>query len=142
MAMQSTRLDLMLSAGTLLLNGAFAGLLILRSTGDPVKHMRSLVVERKPLPEFEPASKAGGGIVTITATCNRFLWNMMRRIVGTLVQVGLGKMSEEAVSDLLTAKGQPTSRLPVYTAPARGLCLDQVFYEHDREVEGSWFTPS
>ena len=106
-----------------------------------MKDMRSLLVERKPLPNSWRANGGPGSIVTITATCNRFLWNMMRRIVGTLVQVGLGKMSETAVGELLAAKSQPTSRLAVYTAPARGLCLDHVFYEQEREVEGSRFTP-
>lgn len=131
----------MLSICTCLLIRVYVALHNPRLAGDPVKHMRSLVVERMPLLERGDASDSAGGIVTITATCNRFLWNMMRRIVGTLVQVGLGKMSETAVGELLAAKSQPTSRLAVYTAPARGLCLDHVFYEQEREVEGSRFTP-
>ena len=125
--------------------------------------MRSLIVERKPLPE----SRRGdfGSMVTITAECNRFLWHMMRRIAGTLVQVGLGKMSEADVAELLAGKGQPIQhsntsvangtssisskskrtsgckQLLAYTAPARGLCLDHVFYEYEREVEGHTYTP-
>ena len=123
-----------------------------------MKNMRSLVVERKPLPNSWRANGGPCSIVTITAICNRFLWNMMRRIAGTLVQVGLGKMTEAQVADLLAAKGQPINalregagdgqsgsskgkQLLVYTAPARGLCLDHVFYEHEREVEGNRYTP-
>ena len=59
-----------------------------------MKDMRSLVVERKPHSDSDRANGATGSTVTITATCNRFLWNMMRRIAGTLVQVGLGKITE------------------------------------------------
>ena len=127
--------------------------------------MRSLVVERISLSDSEACAGGTGSIVTITATCNRFLWNMMRRIVGTLVQVGLGKMTESEVVELLAVNNRPTplllestssgdgqnrrmstgksesKQVVVYTAPARGLCLDHVFYEHDREVEGSQFTP-
>ena len=124
--------------------------------------MRSLVVERKSLSDSEACAGGTGSIVTITATCDRFLWNMMRRIAGTLVQVGLGKMTESEVGELLAANGRPThlremcgegqnrrictgksesKQLVVYTAPARGLCLDHVFYEHDREVEGNRYTP-
>ena len=123
--------------------------------------MRSLIVERKPLRESQPSDF--GSTVTITAVCNRFLWNMMRRIAGTLVQVGLGKMTEADVAKLLASKGQPIhqsstsvangtilsrskrkstcKQLLAYTAPARGLCLDHVFYEYEREVEGHMFTP-
>ena len=123
-----------------------------------MKDMRSLVVERKPHSDSDRANGATGSTVTITATCNRFLWNMMRRIAGTLVQVGLGKITEEQVVDLLAAKGEPIhalresssdgqsskskgKQLLVYTAPARGLCLDHVFYEYERDVDGNQYTP-
>ena len=84
----------------------------------------------------------GRGVVTITATCNRFLWNMMRRIAGTLVQVGLGKISPADVAELLAAKGAALIRSGklVYTAPSKGLCLDAVFYEPLSEVTGE-YTP-
>jgi tRNA pseudouridine38-40 synthase len=60
---------------------------------DPVKSMRSILVHREPPPDLPPrrdgeiCAAVAGTVVTITATCNRFLWNMMRRIAGTLVQV-------------------------------------------------------
>ena len=33
--------------------------------------------------------EGAGGVVTITAECDRFLYNMMRIIAGTLVEVAL-----------------------------------------------------
>ena len=42
-----------------------------------------------------------GSAVTITAECNRYLHHMMRCLSGTLVQVGLGKMTLVDVAALL-----------------------------------------
>ncbi len=59
---------------------------------------------------------------------NRFLHNMVRRIVGTLVQVGLHKRSVESVKQLLDEPGKHRSGT---TAPANGLILEQVFYPEE-----------
>jgi len=57
---------------------------------------------------------------------NRFLRNMVRRLVGTLVEVGRGKMDVLAFENQLL-KPEPTQR--TYTAPAKGLVLTKVFYK-------------
>ena len=49
-----------------------------------------------------------------------FLYNMVRIIAGTLMEVGNGKYPPEAVADILKAK-ERTAAGP--TAPARGLTL-------------------
>ena len=36
---------------------------------------------------LQGAVEGAGGVVTITAECDRFLYNMMRIIAGTLVEV-------------------------------------------------------
>lgn len=56
---------------------------------------------------------------------NRFLRNMVRRLIGTMVEVGLGKMSLEEFKEILenSSSGKRT-----FTAPARGLVLTKVFY--------------
>jgi len=59
---------------------------------------------------------------------NRFLHNMVRRIVGTLVQVGLGKGSVDSVQELLDEPGKHRCGT---TAPANGLILEQVFYPEE-----------
>lgn len=59
---------------------------------------------------------------------DRFLRGMVRTMVGTLLEVGRGKMSVEAVQDALRAQDRRASRL---TAPAHGLCLVRVDYDKD-----------
>lgn len=59
---------------------------------------------------------------------NRFLHNMVRRIVGTLVQVGLHKRSVESVQELLSEPGKHRCGT---TAPANGLILERVFYPEE-----------
>ncbi len=51
---------------------------------------------------------------------NGFLYKMVRNMVGTLVDVGLGRKGPAAVKAILAAKDR---RLAGMTAPAHGLCL-------------------
>jgi tRNA pseudouridine38-40 synthase len=62
-------------------------------------------------------------VYTIEATA--FLRHMVRNIVGTLVEVGVGARSATACTDLLAARDR-TQAGP--TAPACGLCLTRVTY--------------
>lgn len=57
-----------------------------------------------------------------------FLKNMVRVIVGTLVEVGLGKRAPEEIAKLLLAGDRQVSG---QTAPPHGLCLMQVYYPED-----------
>lgn len=54
-----------------------------------------------------------------------FLRYQVRRMVGALLQVGRGRMTVGAFDDLLES---PTPGAPISTAPARGLCLERVYY--------------
>jgi tRNA pseudouridine38-40 synthase len=54
-----------------------------------------------------------------------FLHHMVRNIVGTLVEVGKGRLAPEDVGRILEARDR---RLAGPTAPAQGLCLVQVEY--------------
>lgn len=58
-------------------------------------------------------------------TGDGFLRNMVRNLVGTLLEVGRGKYSAEEFGKILAAKDR-TMAGP--TAPAHGLCLQTVFY--------------
>ena len=54
-----------------------------------------------------------------------FLYNMVRNIVGTLVEVGVGRWRPEKISEILEAKDRTAAgRL----APAQGLCLMWIDY--------------
>ncbi len=54
-----------------------------------------------------------------------FLRNMIRMMVGTLVQIGRGKRPVSVIQELLNDAGSAPSPL---TAPAQGLCLMKVWY--------------
>lgn len=65
------------------------------------------------------------GELIVRIRANRFLRNMVRRLVGTIIEVGKGKMSVQEFEELLKNPGKKT---PTYTAPAKGLRLIRVFY--------------
>lgn len=66
-----------------------------------------------------------GNIITIDVTGNGFLYNMVRIIAGTLVFVGAGKIAPDAITDIINSKQRSMAGI---TAPAKGLCLKEVFY--------------
>ena len=66
-----------------------------------------------------------GALVLIRVTGSHFLWRMVRRMVGVLVQVGTGQLREREVVRLLASNGEDVARM---TAPAAGLFLEQVIY--------------
>jgi tRNA pseudouridine38-40 synthase len=66
-----------------------------------------------------------GSLLTFIIEGDGFLYKMCRGIVGTLVQVGLGKFQPEEVTRMLEKKDR---RLAGMTAPAHGLVLWKVFY--------------
>ena len=61
----------------------------------------------------------------ITIEANGFLRHMVRNIVGTLVDVGSGRLREEGFCAVLAARNRQQAGM---TAPARGLCLLEVRY--------------
>ena len=67
-----------------------------------------------------------GEDIFIDVTGNGFLYNMVRIIAGTLMEVGRGKMAPEAVKDMLEACDR-TKTGP--TAPACGLTLIRLDWE-------------
>ncbi|MCF3936505.1 tRNA pseudouridine(38-40) synthase TruA [Acuticoccus sp. M5D2P5] len=67
-----------------------------------------------------------GEIVTIEASARSFLHNQVRSMVGSLVEVGLGRWTADDMTAALVARSRPACG-PV--APATGLILTQVDYE-------------
>ena len=66
------------------------------------------------------------GSIEVVAEATAFLKHMVRNVVGTLVEVGLGARSAGSMPDLLDSRDR---RLAGRTAPPQGLLLDEVFYE-------------
>jgi tRNA pseudouridine38-40 synthase len=56
---------------------------------------------------------------------NRFLRNMVRRIVGTMMEAAKGKLS---TSDFQMLLDNPSADVKSFTAPAKALVLEKVFY--------------
>lgn len=70
--------------------------------------------------------KEEGELIKYHIRANRFLRNMVRRLVGTMVRVAQGKMPFDEFKKALE---EPGLKIPTYTAPAKGLLLKKVFYK-------------
>lgn len=64
-------------------------------------------------------------LILVHITGSHFLWRMVRRIVGVLVEVGKGRLTPGDVGRLLVRESPEVARL---TAPASGLFLEKVTY--------------
>jgi len=69
--------------------------------------------------------RRSGRLLTFIIEGDGFLYKMCRGIVGTLVQVGLGKFPAAEITPMLDRKDRRTAGM---TAPAHGLVLWKVFY--------------
>lgn len=65
-------------------------------------------------------------LVKVVVEANGFLYHMMRRLTGTLVGAGQGRLDARAVAALLAARERGQA---VACAPPHGLCLTRVSYE-------------
>jgi tRNA pseudouridine38-40 synthase len=66
-----------------------------------------------------------GDVIKISVAADGFLYNMVRNIVGTLVEVGRGRWEPDMIDTILEAKDRNAGG-PI--APASGLCLMEIFY--------------
>lgn len=65
-----------------------------------------------------------GNEIQITVTADGFLYNMMRILTGTLIEVGRGERSVESIPALFSEQRKSAG----FLAPAQGLCLMEVMY--------------
>ncbi|MFG6497398.1 tRNA pseudouridine(38-40) synthase TruA [Fictibacillus sp. UD] len=79
---------------------------------------------------FELDAVEEGNTLVFKIRGSGFLYNMVRIIVGTLLEVGQGKRKPEEISAILEGKDRS---LAGKTAPAHGLYLYQVNYEEKTE---------
>jgi len=66
-----------------------------------------------------------GSDIFIRIQGSHFLWKMVRRIVGVLVEVGRGKLTVADVARIMAASGASVAE---FTAPPSGLSLEKVTY--------------
>ncbi|MCD2260367.1 tRNA pseudouridine(38-40) synthase TruA [Psychroserpens luteolus] len=69
-----------------------------------------------------------------TIKADRFLRNMVRAIVGTLINIGLGKLELERLHDIIKSKDRSEAG---FSVPAHGLYLVNVDYPKHIKLEGN-----
>ena len=68
-----------------------------------------------------------GEDIAIALTADGFLYNMARILVGTLIEIGLGQRRIDTIEEIFASKQRENAG---ETAPAKGLFLTEVRYEH------------
>jgi tRNA pseudouridine38-40 synthase len=101
----------------------FAGLKDFRSfTDDNAEDKSTLVaIERVEVAE-------DGDLILIRVEGSHFLWKMVRRMVGVIVDIGAGGTTVDQAETFLREDSGVPARL---TAPASGLFLERVYYRSD-----------
>ncbi len=83
---------------------------------DKCRRIESLILKRE------------DDFLLFSITGNNFLYKMVRNIVGTLIYVGLGKISPEEIPSIISAKKRSHAGI---TAPAHGLTLKKIYYPQE-----------
>jgi tRNA pseudouridine38-40 synthase len=69
-------------------------------------------------------------IIVFRIKASHFLWNMVRRIVGNLVEIGRGNISIQSFQNYLRNIEKPND---TYTAPPSGLFLERIYYSKNEK---------
>jgi tRNA pseudouridine38-40 synthase len=85
----------------------------LTDNNNPICHLQRLAVIRR------------DDQILIEAYADRFLKHMVRAMVGTIIEVGLGKRAPDSLTEVLQAQDRSAAG---QTAPPHGLCLMRVDY--------------
>lgn len=70
-------------------------------------------------------AEENGGLVTLTVEADGFLYNMVRIMVGTLLEISEGKIPQGTLREIILSKDRGRAGK---TAPAHGLYLNKVNY--------------
>lgn len=92
-----------------------------RSTGSSVKTTTRTISDL----HIETITNSFGTKIVFYITADGFLYNMVRIIVGTLVDVGRGKINESTIPQIIENGDRSKAG---YCAPASGLTLLEVYY--------------
>lgn len=86
----------------------------------------SMCTRRNPVRTVDEAVwKRDGDIVSFTITANGFLHNMVRILVGTMAEVGMGRLSIDSFKAIHQSRDR---RNASKTSPPQGLYLQDVYY--------------
>ena len=75
---------------------------------------------------FADWSELGDGLVRFEIEASSFCQQMVRSLVGTMIEIGLGKRRAGDMAEVLRARDR---QMAGEVAPAHGLCLWEVTYE-------------
>ena len=89
------------------------------SDDDPAEKSTEVEVQSLELTERDD-------MIIVRVSGSHFIWKMVRRVVGVLVEVGRGGMTPAEAAGMLQTRSDIPARL---TAPASGLFLERVSYE-------------
>lgn len=84
--------------------------------------------------DIEPAGSDDAPELHVVIRGNGFLWNMVRIIAGTLVEIGRGSRSPDLIDTLYETGDRSQAG---NTLPAAGLCLEWIRYENDPPPDGT-----
>lgn len=76
--------------------------------------------------------KSSDDEMIFTITADRFLRNMVRAIVGTMIEIGLGKMEVEKLHDIIQSKNRSDAG---FSAPPQGLFLTNIVYPENLRIQ-------
>ena len=95
-------------------------------TKDTVRTIKKITIKKLPY-ELSAMSYqlSDCSVIVIDIEANGFLYNMVRNIVGTLIEIGRGKFSAGSLKKIIRSKNR---RIAGPTVPACGLCLRKVKY--------------
>lgn len=74
-----------------------------------------------------------GDLILVRIVASHFLWRMVRRVVGFLVEVGCGRLPAGSLEAVLSGDA-PDIDPAAFTAPPSGLFLERVSYEGDTPI--------
>lgn len=75
--------------------------------------------------------KKENNMLIFTISADRFLRNMVRAIVGTMINVGLGKINVDDIHEIIKSKNRGEAG---FSVPAQGLYLTEVAYPEDIKI--------
>jgi tRNA pseudouridine38-40 synthase len=115
------------------LAGIFTGMHDFRSFTDQTPEEGSTLVEVKFVDIHDSEE-----MIAIHITGSHFLWKMVRRMVGIMVEAGRGNISEKRAESYL---GAYSPEVAEFTAPPAGLYLHRVYYPGEKVLRGTEVVP-
>ena len=81
---------------------------------------------------FESTWTPGGGLIRYVISGDRFVYSMVRALVGAMISVGRGRITPEEFSAILDSCDRARNKNAL--APPHGLCLESVEYSLPQSV--------